>query len=210
MSDPRQAALAALVQLLTQAERKTLSAEACMEMVEHVRIAPGFLKRVAQALAAQRSAASVDALLCLAPNIPGVVEGLYQAFTNGVTRKRPDGNPCGAMLALDFRRSRAKQFGDLVTRARAAFTDRFEALLVDGRVHYRVSLSAGRGTLAGRAAAVSNDLQWLHRALGKLKGTRLWLNGWPFPSEGPFTAAVQVHLVRAWLAWAGTQTQTQA
>lgn len=209
MNDPRTEAMHVLGDLLKQAERKALTAEACMQMIEHVRLVPGLLKRVAHALSAQRSAPAVDALLCLAPNVPGVVEGLYQAFLHGVSRKRTDGEDCAPMLALDFRRSRARAFEDLLQRARAAFGDRFETLDVGGKIHYRFGLQSGRGTLAGRASAVSHDLQWLHQALGKLKGTRLWLNGWPFPSEGPLTAAHQVHLVRAWLAWAGTQTHTR-
>jgi len=209
MNDPRTEAMHLVADLLKQAERKALSAEACLQMVEQVQFVPGLLKRVAHALSAQRSAASVEALLGLAPNIPGVVEGLYQAFAHGVTRKCIDGEDCVPMLALDFRRSRARTFEELLHRAHAAFTDRFEVLDVDGKLHYRVGLQAGRGTLAGRVSAVSHDLQWLHRSLGKLKGTRLWLNGWCFPSEGPFTVAHQVHLLRAWLGWASTQTHTR-
>lgn len=208
MNDPSTQAMHRLGDLLTQAERKTLSAEACQQMVEEVRWVPGLLKRVAHALSAQRTAAAVDGLLALAPNIPGVIEGLYQAFHHGVTRMRMDAHPCAPMFALDFRRSRARSFEDIVQRARLAFGEGFEVLDVDGRIHYRFGLQTGRGTLAGRVSAVANDLQWLHRSLGKLKGTRLWINGWMFPSEGPFTVAHQVHFVRAWLAWASTQTTT--
>src|SRR5690606_35114220 len=72
MNDPRTEAMHLVADLLKQAERKALSAEACLQMVEQVQFVPGLLKRVAHALSAQRSAASVEALLGLAPNIPGV------------------------------------------------------------------------------------------------------------------------------------------
>lgn len=210
MNDPRQEAASILDQRLRQADRGPLRPDACVQMVEQVRLVPGYAKRVAHALSAQRTAGAVEALLLMPPNVPGVVEGLHQAFFHGVSRTRLDGEPCSPMLALDFRRSRSRAFEEVLLRAQAVFGDAFEVLRVADQTYYRVGLQAGRGTLAGRAAAVAHDLQWLHGRLGKLKGTRLWLNGWPFPSEGPISGAVQVHLVRAWLLWAATQTQTRA
>jgi hypothetical protein len=72
-----------------------------------------------------------------------------------------------------------------------------------------VSLREGPGTFAGQVAARSQDVQWLHGRLGRLRGTRLWLNGWCFPVDGAWRAPIQVHLVRAWLSWAAGQTQTR-
>lgn len=208
MMDPRQEALTRLDGLLASSTSAPLSAETCMRMVELVVLAPGRMRRVAEALAAQRSYPAMEALIQLPPNVPGVVEGMFQAFAHGVVRCRLDGSLCNHMIALDFRHSRARDFAGLLTRARAMSGPAFERLMVEGRTHYRFSLQAGRGTLAGRAAAAAHDLQWLHRRLSRLRGTRLWLNGWCFSSEGTVRPAVQTHLVAAWLGWAARQTNT--
>lgn len=210
MTDPRQEAQQVVRDLLLQAERKSLGAGACSTLAEQVQLVPGYLKRVAHALSAQRTPCAVDALLVLPPNVPGVVEGLYQAFAHGVSRIRLDGRVCTPMLALDFRQSRSRTFEDVLSRAQALFADSFESLKIGGHIHHRIGLEASRGTLAGRASALAHDLQWLHGRLAKLKGTRLWINGWAFPSEGPIRGSVQIHLLRAWLTWAATQTQTRA
>jgi hypothetical protein len=209
MSDPRTAAAARIATLLDRAARSPLSAPECAELVEALRLAPGMLRRAAHALSAQADAAAVDALLTLPPGVPGVVEGLYRAMRGGVARRRRDGTDCPLFLALDFRRSRARAFDAALDRARAVFGDALEALDVDGRAHYRLLLARGPGTLAGRAAAAAHDVQWLHTRLGKLRGARLWLNGWCFPQDGPISPAIQVHLVRGWLSWAATQTETR-
>ncbi len=208
MTDPRAEALQTLEGLLARAGREALGPHACATMVELTGLVPGWIKRVAHALSAQRSAAAVDALRRMQPGVPGVVEGLYQAFAHGVVRTRSDGSEAPVMLGLDFRRSRSKGFDDLLERAQAVFGGGFEVFRVGGKLHYRISLFGGRGTLAGRAAAISNDLGWLHGKLARLKGTRLWLNGWCFEAGGPFKAPVQAHLVGGWLAWAATQTHT--
>src|SRR5690606_2123116 len=103
---------------------------------------------------------------------PGVVEGAYKAMNAGVVRARRDASHCPAMLALDFRRSRSPAFESVLARAHAVFGDGLEALDVDGRRHYRVVLSEGRGTLAGRVAAAAADVQWLHARLARLRHTR--------------------------------------
>jgi hypothetical protein len=92
------------------------------------------------------------------------------------------------------------------------FPQELEHLSVSGHDHWRVGIAEGRGTLAGRTSALAADLQWLHRRLSRLRGTRLWLNGWCLQEEGasPVSAAVQAHLLQAWLAWAATQTHTVA
>lgn len=209
MNDPRAEAAQALELLLSRARRAPLPAADCQRLLEHVGLVPGRLRHVAIALSMQRDAAAVDALLQLAPHVPGVVEGVHAAITEGVTRRRRDGEPCPALLALDFRRSRAKAFDDVLARAQQVFGDDLEHLDVDGQPCFRVSLRDGRGTLAGRVAAAAQDVQWLHGRLARLKGTRLWINGWCFPVDGPWRAPIQVHLVRAWLSWAAGRTETR-
>lgn len=209
MNDPRQHAVEIAQGLLERAGRVPLDAAECLRLVEQIRLAPGLVRRAAHALSAQCDAASLEALLTLPPGVPGVVEGAYKAMHGGVVRIRHDATPSPAMLALDFRRSRAQGFAAVLTRAHAVFGDGLEALDVDGRRHYRVGLHEGRGTLAGRSAAAAADVQWLHAHLARLRGTRLWLNGWCFPSDGPLRAPVQVHLVRGWLSWAAARTETR-
>lgn len=208
--DPRQDALTRLDALLARARKGAPSAAQTQEMVDLLRLVPGRVRPVAEALAATRSSAGVEALLQIPPSVPGVVEGLYQALAHGVSRARVDGSPCVPQLAVEFVHSRSRRFPELLARAHAAFGEGLRRFDVAGKVHYRFGLEQGRGTLAGRVAVVSHDLTWLHRQLSKLKGSRLWINGWCFPVDGPFGSAVQVHLVRAWLNWAGQQTQTVA
>lgn len=209
MSDPRSEAAQALEQLLARARRGPLPASDCQRMVEHVGLVPGRLRAVALALSAQRDAASIEALLLLPPHVPGVVEGIHGALLAGVTRTRRDGQPCPHLLAIDFRRSRAKSFSELLHRAQEVFGSELERLDVGGQPCFRVSVHEGPGTFAGRVAARAQDIQWLHGRLGRLRGTRLWLNGWCFPVDGPWRAPVQVHLVRAWLSWAAGRTETR-
>ncbi len=209
MNDPRTEAAAALDQLLSRMRRTPLSAPECQQLVEQVGLVPGRLKTVAHALSAQRDPAAVDALLQLSPQVPGVIEGLHAAILAGVRRRWKSGDPCPYLLALDFRRSRARAFSELLQRAEQVFASDFEVLDVKGRLHYRVSVTEGPGTFAGRVAAKSQDIQWLHARLGKLRGTRLWLNGWCFPVDGDWRAPVQIHLLRAWLSWAASQTETR-
>lgn len=209
MSDPRSEAAQALELLLGRAQRAPLPADDCQRLLDLVALVPGRLRQVAAALSAQRDAAAVDALLQLPPHVPGVVEGIFAALAAGVARRRRDGQPCPPLLALDFRRSRAKAFDELLARTEHAFGPELERLDVDGQPSYRVTLREGRGTLAGRVAAVAQDVQWLHARLGRLKGTRLWLNGWCFPVDGPWRAPIQVHLLRAWLSWAASRTETR-
>ena len=209
MSDPRSEAAEALELLLARARRAALTAEDCQRLLEHVTLVPGRLRQVTHALSAQRDAAAVDALLQLPPHVPGVVEGVYAALAAGVARRRRDGEPCPPLLALDFRRSRAKAFAEVLTRAQQVFGPELERLDVDGQPTHRVTVREGRGTLAGRVAALAQDVQWLHARTGRLKGTRLWLNGWCFPVDGPWRAPIQVHLLRAWLSWAAGRTETR-
>jgi len=209
-NDPREHAVADATTLIARACRGPLTAPECQRLVAHVvSVAPGLLRQAAHALSAQRDAAAVDALMSLPGAVPGVVEGVYGAVAHGVRRRRRDDQDCAAMLAMDFRRSRAKAFEGILERARRVFGNGLEQLTVGNRTQYRFALREGRGTLAGRVAAATADVQWLHARLAKLKGTRLWLNGWRFDAEGPIRAPAQVHLVQGWLSWAASQTETR-
>ena len=210
MTDPSTAALEELAPLVQRASTRRLDPADCLRMVDLVQRVPGYIKRVAHVLSAQRSAAAVEALRRMPAGVPGVVEGLHQAFAHGVARTRLDDTPAPPTIAIDFKRSRARGYDEIVDRARAVFGDGFETFRVAGAIVHRFGLHGARGTLAGRASAIAHDLQWLHAKLSRWKGTRLWLNGWSFSSEGPLSPAVQVHLVRAWLQWAATQTSTRA
>ncbi|MBL9106968.1 MAG: hypothetical protein JNL82_39065 [Myxococcales bacterium] len=118
------------------------------------------------------------------------------------------------VLALDFRSSRTRSFPDLVRRAQAvADVARacavFETLAVvdrpGDRQHYRLAVWQGRAPAAAVAAALRAahlDLTWLHARLVRLRGTRLWLNGWSFADDHPIGPAAQAHLLQAWLRWA--------
>jgi hypothetical protein len=209
MNAPSQDAQLNLDRALARGRKEALPPHVCLQMVEDLSLVPGYAKRVAHSLSAQRSAAAVEALRLMPPGVPGVVEGLHGAFVAGVSRVRADGSNAPPFLAIDFRRSRSKSFDALLHRAQLVFSDALEAFRVSGQLYFRFMIQSRRGTVAGRAAAVAHDLHYLHDRLGRLKGTRLWLNGWCFPVEGPFRPPVQVHLVRAWLAWAAQQTETR-
>ena len=208
MNDPRQHALQIATMWLDTAGRRALRSGECMELVDALGLVPGLLRTAVGVLSCQRDGAAVDALLALPPGVPGWVEALYGAFAAGVVRTRVDGQPVVPMLAMDFRRSRQASFEDALGRARQVFGEALEQLDVDGDVHYRFVLAARRGTLAGRAAAIAHDVQWLHGRLGKQRTTRTWINGWCFDAHGAVRPAVQIHFVRAWLSWAARQVNT--
>lgn len=210
MNDPRELALQTASRWLDTARRRALRADECAELVDALGMVPGLLRTAVQSLSCQRDAAAVEALLALPPGVPGWVEALYGAFANGVARPQRDGAASVPMLAMDFRRARSAAFDDAIGRARAVFGDALEQLEVDGREHWRFVIDARRGTLAGRAAALALDLQWLHGRLARIKGTRTWLNGWCFDAASPVRPTVQIHLLRAWLSWAAKQVHTAA
>lgn len=198
--------LGALDDLLARGHAGALDAEACDRCVTLTPAAPGRLRDVAEMLAAQRSAPAVEALLRLPVRTPGVIEGVFQAIAHGVARVREDGRAFERRLALDFRHARARDFSQLLARAHAAATHEpggavhFERLTVDERPHYRLRIRPGTWP-----AGLAGDVQWLHRRLVRLRGTRLWLNGWCFPQDGPVRGPAQTHLVDAWLDWARAQ-----
>lgn len=176
-----------------------LDAGPCARLAALTAEVPGRARAIVGALAAARSGAAVDALLTLPPTTPGVVEGVHQAIRLGVRRIIGDA-AAPELLALEFRGSRSRAFPDLLARAIAAFPS-LERLEVAGELWYRIALGPGddrralRRVLGGHA----HDLVYLHGRLGRLRGTRLWLNGWCLATAGPWTPAHQVHWIRAWI-----------
>ncbi len=230
---------------MARSESATLSAAECQRLATLAHRIPGRQRRVAGALGNQRSAPAVDALLRTPSTVPGVVEGLFRAFRAGVrrihadlpaevpVRSREDRAPTEiwtspAVLALDFRSSRSRQFPALLRRARLSFGSALERLELGApatknpnNTVYRLALWGPAPRLADDPAldrwrpdttpqvpelpALADEFTWLHGQLGKLRGTRLWINGWCFPHtrvRAEITHAVQVHLVRAWVEWA--------
>ncbi len=172
----------------------------CQRICRLARIFPGRRRQVITSLAEVRQSASVDALCTLPASEAGVLEGLYHAFRLGCTREF-DGHTAPELLALEFRHSRARAFPVLVAHAHAAFPEQLERLTLGRERWFRLTL---RTTPTRRALRLllrehGDDLVYLHRHLGRLRHTRLWLNGWSFASNGPWTCAQQVHLVRAWI-----------
>lgn len=196
--------LAELDGLLALATTAPLSATDCARVVALTEAAPGRKRKVVNALSHQRDAAAIDALLTLPAKTPGVVEAVFGALRDGVTREI-DGRPCPRMLALEFRASRSKRFPELLAHAEAGFGARLERLELGAQLHYRVSLFEDppeRARLRRDARAVELDLIHLHRDLARLKGTRLWLNGWCFEDGSALGPSRRGPLLRAWLDWA--------
>lgn len=174
-----------------------LSPDVCARLGALARAIPGRRRRVAEALGREASPAAVDALLTFPPG--EAVLGVHRALRAGACREVA-GRPCPAQLTLEFRPSRARAFPDLLARAAAAFGPWLERLLVDGQLWYRLALwPAAEPRLHRHLTGHGQDLLWLHGHLARLRGTRLWLNGWLFPAGGAWTPAHQVHLVHGWL-----------
>ncbi len=216
-------ALLALDALLAAADPP--SDAACGRLAALAVLVPGRSRQVAAALGRAATSAAVDALLTLPPAAPGVLEALHRCFARGVRRNLaiepcPEGHVlpdseqtspaqlAPALLALDFRGSRASRFPELVRRAQAlgqAPGAAFEALDVDGKRRYRLAFWPDRApplTLAAALRSSHLDLVWLHARLGRLQGTRLWLSGWCFDGHGPHSPTTQSHLLQAWLHFA--------
>lgn len=202
--EQRQAALTQLDGLLSLANTGPLDAAACQRVLELCPLVPGRLRRVVDTLARQRDAAAVDALLELPAGTRGVVEAVFAAIRHGVARRRPDGEVCPHMLALEFRSSNARRFGLLLERAVAAFGAELERIRVEGRLHYRLALVEQRPAmpnLQARAASLELDIQSLHRDLARLRGVRLWLNGWRFDDRSNLPPPSRAPLLRGWFEW---------
>ena len=202
--EQRQVALTQLDALLSLASTGPLDAAACQHMVELCPLVPGRLRRVVDALGHQRDAAAVDALLELPAGTRGVVEALFAAMRHGVARRRPDGEVCPRMLALEFRSSSARRFPRLLERAVAAFGTELERIRVESRLHYRLALveqPPPAPSLRARATPLELDIQSLHRDLARLRGVRLWLNGWSFDDRGNLPPPTRAPLLRGWFEW---------
>jgi hypothetical protein len=187
--------------LLAKMRDRKLTAQECEQLTNALAEVPGRLRTAALGLAAQRDAASVDALLRLPGHAPGVVEGIYKAIECGITRRFDGEHRARPMLALDFRNSRARNFPELLVRASSIFGEDLEALRVAGRLHHRAVLSATPAKRA-RLRKIGSDLEFLHGRLERLRGTRLWVNGWCFHGDDTLPRGTQPHLLQAWLRWA--------
>jgi len=207
------ARLTLLDALLDRAREQALDASACATLVELSAELPGRRARVVEALGRQRDAAALDGLLALPSQTPGVVEGLFAGFRHGVARRRASREPSGLivsprMLALEFRSSKSRRFPALVERATAAFGAGLERLRVGDALHYRFAVferdpaGSGEARLCTRVRPLALDIEGIHRDLLRLRGVRLWLNGWCFDDRSPLRPPVRVPLVRGWLDWA--------
>ena len=177
---------------------RPLAPRACARLLDLLPLVPGRRRQVAEALARDLTPAAVDALLHLAPQAaPGVAVAVHRAIRAGICRDL-DGHPAPHLLALDFRPSRARAFPPLLARAQAAFGPWLDRLRVGDQRWYRLALWPSPA-LRRHLATHGQDLLWLHAHLGKLRGARLWLNGWCIPAAGPWSHPTQVHLVHAWL-----------
>lgn len=201
--EPHATPLADLDALLERSE--PLDAEACSHVVAALDELPGRTRRVVERLARQRDAAAVDALLRLPSGTPGVVEGLFTAFRRGVVRPLADASPGRAMLALEFRSSGARRFDELLARAELAFGPALEHLCIGERAIYRVGLfeqPGARQRLRREASELALELEHLHRTLLRLRGTRLWINGWRLDDHASVRPPARAALLHAWLTWA--------
>jgi hypothetical protein len=209
MSDREQtaAALAQLDALLIHARTHALDNNACATLVQLSATLPGRRMRVVEALRRQRDPAALDALLGLPSRTPGVVEAVFAGLRHGVARPHTDGSEFPRMLALEFRSSKARRFPTLVERATAAFGAKLERLRVADSLYYRFAVfetdAEDRALgLAERVRPLTLDIEGIHRDLLRLRGVRLWLNGWCFDDRSSLQPPVRVPLLRGWLDWA--------
>lgn len=198
---PAPTVLAQLDELLARAHATALPQEACTSLIEYTAVLPGRRARVVAALRRQRDPAALDALLRLPSQTPGLVEAVFAGLRHGVARPRPDGTTAPRMLALEFRSSKAARFPALVERASAAFGRRLERLRVADTLHYRYA-AFEQPDLATHIRPLVLDIEGIHRDLLRLRGVRLWLNGWCFDDSSPLRPPVRVPLLRGWLDWA--------
>jgi hypothetical protein len=202
--------LAQLDALLVRARTHALDARTCAGLVELSAAVPGRRARVVEALREQLDSAALDALLALPERTPGVVEAVFSGLRHGVARPRDDGSVFPRMLALEFRSSKARRFPALVERATAAFGGQLERLRVGESLHYRFAVfeRADARALPELVRPLALDIEGIHRDLLRLRGVRLWLNGWCFDDASRVRPPVRVPLLRGWLDWA-TSTSEQ-
>src|SRR5690606_21055159 len=101
----------------------------------------------------------------------------------------------------------ARRFPALVERATAAFGGQLERLRVADALHYRFAMfeRADPIPLSVRVRPLALDIEGLHRDLLRLRGVRLWLNGWCFDEQSTVRPPVRVPLLRGWLNWATSE-----
>lgn len=205
--------LAMLDALLGRSE--PLDADECLALIEALHDAPGRMRRVVERLSGQRDAAAVEALLRLPTGTSGVVEGLFAALRRGVARTRVDGQAGERMVAIEFRRSEARRFATVLERTEAAFGPELEHLrghtsaTRHGGPIYRVALFERRPvrpSLRRRVREHALELEHLHRSLLRLRGVRVWFNGWSFDDHSSLRPPARVPLLRAWLDWASSES----
>ncbi|MFO7562732.1 MAG: hypothetical protein R6X02_08810 [Enhygromyxa sp.] len=203
MADREQTALALaqLDELLGRAPTELLDVGACATLVSLSAAVPGRRARVVEALRRQRDSAALDALLRLPSRTPGVVEAVFAGLRHGVARPRSDGSAFPCMLALEFRSSKSRRFPALIDRATAAFGARLERLRVADVLHYRFAMFE-HADLPASIRPLALDIESIHRDLLRLRGVRLWLNGWCFDDDSTLRPAIRVPLLRGWLDWA--------
>jgi hypothetical protein len=204
--DPREHALTELDGILALARSGPLTHDACRRLIELTPEVPGRARRIVEALARQCDAMAVEALLEFPPATPGVIEALFGALRHGVVRRAADGHEFPHMLALEFRSSTSRRFPGLLARASAAFGSELERIRIDGSLHYRFALIEPKtheqgSSLRDRAAPIELDVEQLHRDLARLRGVRLWLNGWCFDDHRNIAPRTRTPLLRAWFEW---------
>ena len=130
-----------------------------------------------------------------------MVEGTYRGLKQGLVRTWPNGESgvefsAPRRLALEFPRSRARRFPELLARTQA-MANRGEAELValdvSGRRRYRLLI------VPTQATATAGEARWVHAACDRLKGVRVWFNGWPVDTDGPWSLRTRQLLLDAWL-----------
>lgn len=212
--DPRRAALTELDGMLALARTGPLAPDGCRRLLELAPEVPGRTRQIVDALARQCDAAAVDALLELPPGAPGIIEGLFAALRHGVVRRASSEHEFPHMLALEFRSSPSRRFPGLLARASAAFGSELERLRIDGRLHYRFALLEPTvhehgSSLRERAIPIELDVEQLHRDLARLRGVRLWLNGWCFDDHSKIAPRARTPLLHAWFEWVHTDADVR-
>jgi hypothetical protein len=116
------------------------------------------------------------------------------------------------MVAIEFRRSEARRFTSVLERSEAAFGGELEHLrgTTQRAPIYRVALferRPARPSLRRRVSERALELEHLHRSLLRLRGVRVWLNGWSFDDHSSLRPPSRVALLRAWLDWACAESE---
>lgn len=193
-------------------------AHRCVDLLDFV---PGRTAVVARALDDALDASSLDALWRLPPDVPGVLEGAHRGIRRGLSRPWPmrgSERPVEGLamrfaprrLAIDFPASRARHFPATLARAHeslgagatpldAPLRTRLEALEVGRKRHYRACVDLSpQTTLSDQKGDVAVEFEQLRGNLARLKGVRLWINGWQVGARVPVPDRARALLVAAW------------